>query len=88
MVFEKWFFWRPLDLLPSYAPRLEEEGSIRHQTVSADPLLTLPLHGEVRSNKEEDGTPKRCLPPPQQSALTGGSVATLVSDPWGWSLKL
>lgn len=48
----------PLDPLPSMRPHLEGEGSIRHQTVTADPLPTLPLHGEVSSNKEEDGTPR------------------------------
>lgn len=48
----------PLGPLPSMPPDLEGEVSIRHQTVTADPLPTLPLHGEVRSNKEEDGTPR------------------------------
>ena len=51
----------PLGPLPSMPPRPpppEGEDSIRHQTVTADPLPTLPLHREVRSNKEEDGTPR------------------------------
>lgn len=56
-------FWETVLLEAPLVPSLlchppEGEVSIRHQTVTADPLPTLPLHREVKSNKEEDGTPR------------------------------